>query len=226
MSVHFVNLLEELQRRSLRMANAVANVISEACDAVMHADEKLARHIIERDNDIDQEEVVIESEALRLMTLFQPMGKDMRQLCTIIKVNTDLERIADCAVNIAERTYHLPPAVAEEAGRELKPVISRVQSMLANVVQAYALGDTDLAAQVRSEDDTVDALYGQYLRKMVAVGPATTESMAARLDILSIAKNLERIADHATNIAEDVIYLMTGKIIRHSKIEPTETESG
>lgn len=217
MSVHFFNLLDELMRRSLRMASAVEHVIRESIEAMTHADHRLAQRIIDRDEDIDTEEVAIESEALRLMTLYQPMGSDMRRLCTILKVNGDLERIADCAVNIAERVRHLnPDALQSPAVLELKQIEPVVRKMLNSVIQAYATTDKDLARRVCEEDEIVDAMYGQCIRSIIAEASEAPNDMARHLDIMSIAKNLERIADHACNIAEDVIYQATGRIVRHA----------
>lgn len=220
MPEHFFNLMDELMRRSLRMASAVEDMLLEACDAVWRMDHALARRIIDRDREIDQEEVAIEAEALRLMTLFQPMGSDMRQLCTILKVNNDLERIADCAVNIAERAYHLDPDTAGEASADLKQIYPAVRRMLHDAIHAYATRDQDAAHRVRSQDDVVDAFYEQFIRKLVSQASrvtASSQSLSAFLDVLSVAKNIERTADHAVNIAEDVIYLITGEIVRHNK---------
>jgi phosphate transport system protein len=216
MATHFVNLLDELMRRSLRMASAVEDMLLEACEAVSYVDHALARRVIDRDADIDSEEVVIEAEAVRLMTLFQPMGSDMRRLCTILKVNSDLERIADCAVNIAERAKHLDPDSMVRPRADLKEIYPVIRRMLHGTIQSYAALDRDTAEKMRREDEVIDAFYGDFVRKLVAEAAQTPEAMSAHLDILSIAKNLERVADHATNVAEDVIFLVTGQIVRHS----------
>ena len=215
MPEHFINLLDELLRRSLRMASAVEDMLLEACEAVTYANHEIARRIIARDDDIDAEEVAIEAEALRLMTLFQPMGSDMRRLCTILKVNNDLERIADCAVNIAERAYHVNADEMEDARRDLKSIYPSIRRMVHDVVHAYATADKEVSERVRGQDEAIDAFYGQFVRKIVAEAEKSPDAMDAHLDILSIAKNLERIADLACNIAEDVIYLVTGQIVRH-----------
>lgn len=217
MTTHFVNLLDELQRRSLRMAGAVEHMFLEACEAVATVDHNLARRIIERDTEIDQEEVAVEAEALRLMTLFQPMGVDMRQLCTTIKVNGDLERIADCTVNIAERVRHMDAAVTEDARADLKRIYPVVHRLLRDALRAYASADHEASTRLLAEDAVIDAFYGEFIQKLVNEAARSPEIMSAHLDVLSIAKNLERIADHATNIAEDVIYLATGQIVRHRK---------
>jgi phosphate transport system protein len=213
--MHFVNLLDDLRRRSLRMASAVEDMLEEACDAVVHADHALARRVIARDEEIDAEEVAVEAEVIRLMTLFQPMASDMRLLCAVLKVNSDLERVADCAVNIAERVQHLDIRSEAGASADLKQVLPVVRRVLRNAVQAYSAGDAEAARKVLGEDDAVDAFYGQFIRKLVVEAAQSPERMAAHLDTLSIAKNLERIADHAMNVAEDVIFLSTGRIVRH-----------
>jgi len=215
MTVHFVNLLEELQRRSFRMASQVEDLLEEACDALFRTDETLAGRVISRDNEIDQEEVQIEAEVIRLMSLYQPMGMDMRLLCTILKVNNDLERVADCAVNIAERARHLDIALVPDESADVKEMVPIVQRMLHNACQGYRRRDAEVARSVLAQESMVDALYGQTIRRIVAEASKANDHIAAQLDMLSVAKNLERIADHATNIAEDVIFLDTGEIVRH-----------
>jgi len=215
MTAQFVRLLEELQRRSLRMASLVEDIVQEVCEAAFDADAKLARRAINRDNEVDAEEVKIEAETVRLMALYQPVGADLRLLCTILKVNNDLERVADCAVNIAERAEHLNRASMNEHAPPLRQMATLCRRTLRCAVQAYGNPDEESGLRVLSQDDAVDALYGQIIRNLVAGASAKPDNMAAYLDILSIAKNLERIADHAINIAEDVVFLATGEIVRH-----------
>jgi phosphate transport system protein len=215
MSAHFVELLDLLRRRSLRMASAVEDMLNEACEAALQLDTALARRVIARDAEIDAQEVEIEAEVIRLMALFQPMGADMRLLTTVLKVNSDLERIADCAVNIAERARHLVPEPVGPLSGDLRGIIPIVQNILRSALQAYAARDADAARRVLGQDEVIDAFYGQFIRKLTAEATRAPESMTTHLDVLSIAKNLERVADHATNIAEDVIFLATGRIVRH-----------
>ena len=215
MTVHFVNLLEELQRRSLRMASLVEDMVEEACEAVFEPTDALARRVIIRDAEVDSEEVQVESEVIRLMALYQPVGSDLRLLCTVLKVNNDLERIADCAVNIAERAYHLDVGNVYQEAADLKEMFPTVRSILRKALQAYSSGNVASAKEVLVGDDVIDALYGQIIRRIVDKASSSPDVMASHLDVLSVAKNLERIADHATNIAEDVIFLSTGRIVRH-----------
>ncbi|MFN0136812.1 MAG: phosphate signaling complex protein PhoU [Phycisphaerae bacterium] len=215
MTAHFVSLLDELRRRSLRMASEVEDMLHEACEVVFESDAAMAKRILSRDREVDSEEVAVETETIRLMALYQPVGIDLRLLCTVLKVNNDLERIADCAVNIAERSKHLEIQPLAARNMQLKQMCPLVRRILRNAVHAYSMEDAEAARQVRKDDDTVDELYAEIIRNIVADASASPENMAGHLDVLSVAKNLERIADHATNIAEDVIFLTTGSIIRH-----------
>ncbi len=218
MTAQFVHLLEQLKRRTLRMASLVEDILMESCEAVFSLDDKLAVRTIHRDNDVDSEEVEIEVQTIRLMALYQPVGCDLRLLCTILKVNNDLERIADCAVNISERARHLDPLVLQGHRDDLVAMASMVQDMLHRAVEAYGAQAEQQARDVQSSDAAVDAFYAQIIRAIVDDAPGHPDHMAGHLDVLSIAKNLERIADHATNIAEDVVFLATGRIVRHDTI--------
>jgi phosphate transport system protein len=220
MTAHFVNLLDELRRRSLRMASQVEDIVQEACETVFRPNESLARRVVTRDVEVDREEVAVESEVVRLMALYQPVGIDLRLLCAVLKVNNDLERIADCAVNIAERSRHQQIQPLAEQSSDLKQMCPVVRQTLRNAIQAYSAEDAAAARRVLAEDEQIDALYGQIVRSVVAQARQASESMAGYLDLLSVAKNLERIADHATNIAEDVVFLSTGQIVRHQSGSP------
>lgn len=215
MTARFVALLEELRRRSLRMASQVEDMVQEACEAVFEADRELALRVIQRDEEIDAAEVEVEAEVIRLLALHQPVGVDLRLLCTILKVNNNLERVADCAVNLAERASHGELQAVARRDAELKQLAPAVRQALRNAVQAYSQDDAELARRVMVEDSAPDALYGQIVRGVVSHADRSAERIAAYLDLLSVAKNLERIADHATNIAEDVVFLKTGRIVRH-----------
>jgi phosphate transport system protein len=219
MTVHFVNLLDDLRRRSLRMASQVEDMLEEATEVVFQAEEALARRVVARDEEIDAEEVGVETEVVRLLALYQPVGRDLRLLATILKVNSDLERIADCAVNIAERARHLEVQELAGGNEDLRQLIPLTRRALRNAVQAYSAEDADAAQRVIREDAAIDALYGQMVRQVVLGASSAAAQMAAVLDLLSVAKNLERIADHATNIAEDVVFLTTGSIVRHHREE-------
>ncbi|MBL8877637.1 MAG: phosphate signaling complex protein PhoU [Phycisphaerales bacterium] len=215
MTAHFVSQLDDLMRMSLRMAAEVEEMVERACDAIYTADEAFARAVVAKDGEIDRQEVEVEAEAIRLMALYQPVGVDLRQLCAVLKVNNDLERIADCAVNIAERSRHLEVQQLAAQDPQIRAMCPIVRRILRNAVQSYASGDANIASDVLKEDAAIDAVYGQIVRGVVAQARESEYPISAHLDLLSVAKNLERIADHAVNIAEDVIYLETGTIVRH-----------
>lgn len=213
MTSHFFNLLNETHRRSMRMAGVVEDMLHEACEVVFEPNEALVERVVGRDREVDREEVEIEAEVIRLMALYQPVGSDLRLLCAILKVNNDLERIADCAVNLAERAKHQelqPIAGRMEQLRHMCPLVQRV---LHNAIHAYGMQDAGVAKLVLEADPEIDEAYAAIIRQVVQ--EADRDQLAGYLDVLSVAKNLERIADHATNIAEDVVFLCTGSIIRH-----------
>jgi phosphate transport system protein len=216
MSRHLRDLLEDLKGRIARMGAMVQQSVDQAVEAVFNADARLAQRTIDGDTRIDEEEVRVEKTAIDLLALHQPAASDLRLITTVIKVNSELERIADCAVNAAQRVlllarerdeYHVPA--------DLRLMSNSVVDTLRDAIKAFNLGDVDLARQVMRSDDVVDALYHQIVQDMLAQMESDGRKASADLANIMIAKNLERIADHCTNIAEDVIYVHTGRIIRH-----------
>ena len=215
MTTHFVHLLDALRRRSLRMASLVEDILEEASESVLRADPQLAERVITRDEDVDEAEVEVETEVIRLLALYQPVGSDLRLLCTILKVNDDLERIADCAVNMAERARHLPPTMAEQYDAELRGMCTNTRQLVREAMEAYNREDAETARKVVAHDAAINKAYVRIIRHVIIEASNVPDVLAAHLDILSVAKNLERIADHACNIAEDVVFLCTGQIVRH-----------
>src|SRR5688500_15208621 len=205
MSRHLADLLEELKDRLARMGVAVQQLVEQAVESVYNADDVLARRIIDADARIDDEEVQVEKAAIDLLALHQPAAGDLRLITTVIKVNSDMERIADCAVNAAQRVLTLARDGSYRPPEDLKLMGNSVVALLRDTIKAFNLGDQDLARQVLRSDDVVDALYHQIVQDML--GQMETDSQMASVDLsnIMIAKNLERIADHCTNIAEDVI---------------------
>jgi phosphate transport system protein len=215
MSRHLQDLLEDLKGRIARMSAMVQQVVDLAVDAVLNADARLAQRVIDGDNKIDDEEVQVEKAAIDLLALHQPAAGDLRLITTVIKVNSELERIADCAVNAAQRVLPLARDGDYAVPPDLKLMCSSVVKTLREAIRAFNQNDVDLARQVLRSDDVVDALYHQIVQDMLAQIESDGRRANADLSNIMIAKNLERIADHCTNIAEDVIYIHTGRIIRH-----------
>jgi phosphate transport system protein len=215
MAINFIDQLEVLKARVARMCALVQQVVEQAVHALQTGDGHLADQTIATDKRVDDEEVEIEKFAINLLALHQPTAIDLRLITTIIKVNSDLERIADCAVNCAQRvaplahigTYYPPP--------ELKQMGNAVIATLRDTVKAFNLGDESLARKVVRSDDVVDVLYAKIVENMLSAMTGDGASANVNLSNIMIAKNLERIGDHCTNIAEDVIYVHTGRIIRH-----------
>jgi phosphate transport system protein len=215
MSRHLQDLLTELRSRVARLSAAVQTVVDRAVESVFTADANLAQEAIRADARVDDEEVQVEQMAIDLLALHQPAAGDLRLVTTIIKVNNDFERIADCAVNVAQRILPLARQGGYRPPADLKLMGTTVLSTLRDTNKAFNLGDAELARQVLRSDDVVDALYHQIVQDMLAEMEKDGSAAATDLSNIMIAKNLERIADHCTNIAEDVIYVRSGRIIRH-----------
>jgi phosphate transport system protein len=215
MSHHLDDLLESLRTQVARMSTLVLQVVEQSCEAVFSADSKLAQDTIALDQRIDDEEVRVEQSAIDVLALQQPAAVDLRTVATIIKVNADFERIADCAVNIAQRALPLAQLPDYDPPSDLRLMANTVLQTLRDTIKAFNLRDESLARQVLKSDDVVDALYHQIVQDMITLMETDGQKANTELGNIMIAKNLERIADHCTNIAEDVIYIHTGRIIRH-----------
>ena len=217
MSRHLHDLLDDLRSRVARVSALVQQIVEHAIDAVLKTDAELARRTIESDERIDEEEVKVEHAAIDLLALHQPAAGDLRLITTIIKVNNDLERIADCAVNAAQRVLTLAQDENYTPPPDLRLMCTAVMANLRDASKAFNLNDVDLARQVLRNDDVVDALYHQIVQDMIAHMEKAGQNAGSELANVMIAKNLERIADHCTNIAEDVIYVQSGRIVRHRR---------
>jgi phosphate transport system protein len=216
MSVHLNQLLDDLKARVARMSTLVYQIVETAVEALLQADARMAETAISQDNRIDAEEVAVERSCIDLLALHQPAAGDLRLVTTIIKVNSDFERIADCAVNVAQRVLPLARQDNYEPPTDLRLMSSSVLATLRDTIKAFNLSDEALARQVLRSDDIVDALYHQIVQDMLNMMENDGQKANTDLGNIMVAKNLERIADHCTNIAEDIIYVHTGRIIRHS----------
>ncbi|MBI5676541.1 MAG: phosphate signaling complex protein PhoU [Nitrospirae bacterium] len=204
-----------LNEMLLKMASLVETAIKNSVKSLVDRDSDLALQVIEKDKEINTYDVKIDEECIRLLALKQPMGKDLRFITTAMKITTDMERIADNAVNIAERSVEL--------NREpiLKPYIdiprmSRIaQGMVIDAINAFVNGNTTLAKDVIMRDDQVDDLNSAVCEELMEMMIRDPSTITRVVKVTYVSKYLERLADHATNIAEDVIYMVEGKIIRH-----------
>jgi phosphate transport system protein len=215
MSHHLIGLLDDLKGRVARMSTLVYELVEQSVEAVFKVDAALAQRAIALDERVDAEEVNVEKSCINLLALHQPAAVDLRLVTTIIKVNADFERIGDCAVNVAQRVLPLAQVEGYEPPTDLRLMANSVMSTLRDTIQAFNQQDEALARTVLRSDDVVDALYHQIVQDMLTMMESNGQQANTDLSNIMIAKNLERIADHCTNIAEDVVYINTGRIIRH-----------
>jgi len=214
-SHRFTDLLADLKSRLSRMGASVQQSVELSIEALVALDAKLAQQVIEGDAKVDEEEVKVEKGAIDLLALHQPAAGDLRMITTIIKANSDFERIADCAVNIAQRVLPLSRHDGYEVPADLKLMANSVIGTLRDTIKAFNLSDEAVARHVLRGDDVVDALYHQIVQDTLTQMESARHDADVDLANIMIAKNLERIGDHCTNIAEDVIFVRLGRIVRH-----------
>ena len=213
---HLQRDLEQLKKDILTYGAMVEESINGAITALLTRRSDLAQEIIQGDDKLDQREVAIEEFCLKVLALHQPVAVDLRFIIAVMKVNNDLERMGDLAVNIAERARYLSTHDPLQGPLDFSAMTRSVQTMVRESLDALIHLDTALARQVLTEDEEVDDMNrGMYdvLQKIMAEDPSTIKRA---VHTLSASRHLERIADLATNIAEDVIYLNEGKIVRHT----------
>lgn len=223
MSVHMQNDLELLKKKTLHLCASVEDDVQLALQAIEEKSIELAHQVISKDFDIDQMEVDVEEECLKILALHQPVAIDLRYIISVLKLNNDLERIGDLAVNIAERATYIAQYPAERFGFDLSDMLTKVRYMLKSSLDALVNMDQRLAVEVCKADDEVDDINRtviQYIIDGIRNAPDKTEWY---LQYLAVSRYLERIADHATNIAEDVLYMIKGTIVRHKTSEYKES---
>lgn len=215
MSIHLNRDLEYVQRRVLSLASAVEQIVEKSIRALFERDEQLARTLMDSDTPIDMEETVIEEECLKILALHQPVAVDLRRVATIVKINSDLERMADLAVNIAERALALAQGPEVPVPATFRQMTDLTNTMVRDSLDAFVKLDVALAKRVCRLDDEVDRYNREIIDDVSKFMKQSSSNVDAGLHLFSAARQLERIADHATNIAEDVVYLVEGRIIRH-----------
>ena len=213
---HFDDELKSLKDKILRMGGLAEEQVRGSLRALIERDSDLARKIIQNDRQVNSLDVEVDEDSLRLLALQQPTARDLRFITTAMKISTELERISDLAENICERAIELN----EEP--QLKPYIDipRMANwslrMVKEALDAFVTGDATLARKVCTDDDFVDDLTHQLFRELLSFMLENPQTITRAIRITFIAKYLERIADHATNVAELVVYMVEGKIIRHT----------
>lgn len=212
---HIERQIVQLKEKILRVGTLVEEAISKSITALINRDTALAQRVTASDEEIDQMEVEVEEECLKILALYQPVAADLRFVVAALKINNDLERMGDLAKNIAKRVAQLADEGPIELPAEIRTMATLAQEMVRQSLDAVVNGDPALARQVREEDDAVDDAR-QRVRRMVIRGiKVEPERVECLLRVNSVSKHIERIADMATNIAEDVIYMVEGDIVRH-----------
>jgi phosphate transport system protein len=215
MPKHFERDLDNLQRDLLALASSVEEAIHKATQALQEREPALARQVIEGDNAIDEEENHVEDECLKILALHQPVAIDLRRIVSALKINTELERMADLAEDIAERATHLALLPQVPVSAKLQGMTDVTSAMVSQSLDAFVNLDAKLARVVCRLDDQVDRFNHDIIEELIEVMRNSPELVEPGLSMFSAVRHLERIADHATNIAEDVVYLVEGEIIRH-----------
>jgi phosphate transport system protein len=215
MTKHLRSDLEQLEKALLAEGGLVEEAVRKAIQALIERRRDLAEQVVAGDTEIDQREVEIEEDCLKILALHQPVASDLRFITACLKINNDLERVGDLAVNIAERAQSLAGAVPVPAPRDLRAMMEASTRMLRESLDAFVREDAEAARVVCVEDDEVDRYNRQIIQEVLAGMKSDPTSIERQMQFVTISRNLERIADHATNIAEDVVYLVRGEIVRH-----------
>lgn len=218
MSIHLIREVRKLQKYILNEGAMVEDAMRQAVDAMEQRDPDLAEQVVAGDKQIDLMELEVEEACLSVLALHQPVAHDLRYVVASLKINHDLERIGDLAANIAKNALALSNVPALPISHfGLTDMMHRVQDMLKMALDSYVKLDAELAQRVRSDDDRVDELHAQMYAKVEAKMRDEPDRIDSYVRVLNTARQLERAADHACSIAKDVIYMITGEIVRHGK---------
>jgi phosphate transport system protein len=215
MPKHLEREIEKLKKMIISLSAVVEESVQQSIASIKNRDPKLARHVIETDYEIDRKEVEVEEECLKILALHQPVAIDLRYIIAVLKLNNDLERIGDLAVNIAIQADYLAKHEKVEIPPNLFTMTTTVRSMLKKSLDAMVNKDSELAYEVFTLDQRVDAIHREMFDDIQRAILSNPEQIDNLIRLLSISRHLERMADHATNIAEDVAYMLEGEIIRH-----------
>ena len=212
---HFDDELEHLKEKLLKMGSLVEVMVERAVASLVDRDSRLAEEVIVSDNKVDGLEVEVNEECLRLLALHQPAAKDLRFITTAMKISTDLERMADQAVNICQRAIELNEEPQLKPYIDIPIMTQLAQKMLRDALDAFVRRDVELAREVIPADNKVDALKNQVFRELLTFMMEDPRTIPRATRLILVSRHLERVADHATNIAEMVVFLVEGKDIRH-----------
>jgi phosphate transport system protein len=212
---HFQEELEQLKARLLEMGGLAEEQVRLAVKGLVQRDRDLVARVLTGDDPLNALHIEVDNRCFTLLALYQPMAVDLRAIVAAVKINTDLERVGDLAINIAEaaQRYVAHPPVKKLI--DIPRMANIAQSMLRDALDAFVRRDTDLAQNVLNEDDALDSLKTQIFRELLTYMLADPSTIEPALDLILVSRHLERIGDHATNVAEDVIFMVSARDVRH-----------
>jgi phosphate transport system protein len=215
MSIHLTRDLETLHQHIMSMCAVVEEVVHKAVDELGQPDVAVSQQLVDRDDEVDRWDVRIEEECLKILALHQPVADNLRRVTAVLKIAWELERVADVAVNIAERAAGLAGCQEVHVPEKLNHMAHLALDMLRLSLDAFVAQDSRLARDVCRQDDIVDSLNREIIDELLQLMKRSPELVEPAMQLFSASRHVERVADHATNIAEDVVYLVEGEIIRH-----------
>ena len=215
MERHFEQELEQLKSKLLAMSALVESAVYHSITAVVHKDRELAEEVLQKEARVNLMQIEIDEQAIRLLALQQPMASDLRLITAAIKINTDLERMGDLAVHIAERALSLMDEPVVPHLIDIPHIAALVKNMVLTSLDAFVSKDAALAKSVLSSEDAVDALRSAFFHELISFMQREPNHIPQAMNLMSIVGKLERVADHATNIAEDVLFYVKGIDVRH-----------
>jgi phosphate transport system protein len=213
--IRFHQELDDLKHRILAMAGMAEQAIDLSVQAYAQRDPALCQRVLNNEAAINRAEREVDEFAIDLLAMQQPMAVDLRFILAVIKINADLERVGDQAVNIAQRVLNMIELPASELPVDIPDMATKVRAMVRDALRSFIEGDTELARHVLEGDDEIDGMNHEAFASLSRYMQTEPGNAAQALDALSVARNLERVADHATNIAEDVIFWVRGADVRH-----------
>ena len=215
MSLHFLREISRLNKHLIELADIIEEQVSQSMQAICDLDQLKAQRVIDADIDVDRAEIDVEEDCLKLLALHQPVANDLRQIISVLKINIGLERIGDHAVIIAEEAINLTKLSSVKVPEELTELSKEAKMMLKKSLLAFVERDLQLSKDVLYLGQSIDQLTEVISSSQMALIKKKPEQVEQRVSLLKVCRQLERIADHATNISEDVIFSMSGDIIRH-----------
>jgi phosphate transport system protein len=215
MSIHLQREIEKLKKHLLSLCAVVEDQVQSAIEAFLQRNEASALQVERRDTDVDEREVEVEEECLKIFALYQPVATDLRLIVAVLKINNDLEQIGDLAVNIARKAAAVAVEPPLDIPLDIAGMWKKVQSMLHDSIDAMVNANAHLAEAVYARDDEVDRMKRDMRIKIEESARRQPELMSRLLKCLAVSRNLERIADYSVSIAEDVVYMVNGTIVRH-----------